>query len=93
MITIPVPKKMVEKPQAIFVQCPSCGQRHMAQPSMAGTRAKCPCGQIVSIPSAVGQPRQASLTVLPDDDFGANLGSIPDDPLGPAALPASSACP
>lgn len=59
----------------MIVTCPSCGRQHQVKPELAGKRAKCSCGQILTIPAADN-------TAAPPDD----LAGVSPQPQSSAAV-------
>ncbi|MHC4404286.1 MAG: hypothetical protein ACYTG0_31920 [Planctomycetota bacterium] len=65
---------------SISFQCPNCGKRFKVRDDLAGKRAKCTCGNVMTIPKAAPSaaappptPPVAKLAPQPTESFGSFL--------------------
>lgn len=68
----------------ITVTCPGCSTKHTVQDSFAGKPCKCPCGQIVIVPAASGQPQPAKKRPAPSGPAPNQSANVASQPQAPA---------
>src|SRR5688500_1043431 len=78
--------------------CASCGKEFRWKPEIAGRKAKCKCGQTLTVPAAPPAPKVAEPPPEPNpldwpDEPAADYGAADYAAAPPAPAPSGPACP
>jgi hypothetical protein len=65
--------------------CTSCGREFTWKPEIAGKRAKCKCGSVLTVPKTMPQA-QPPPEEIAEDDFG--IAGMDDEPIAPPPMAA-----
>ena len=65
-------------PDAIVVKCDACGKQFKASADLAGKMARCPCGQVISVPEASGEDLARKWYYAKD---GQRFGPVPQSEI------------